>query len=314
MGDGWITSMVGAQYAPWVMFVLVALAIIITLIIIRSLWRGMRGGVFVAHGRERKRRLAVVDATAIDNRRRLVLVRRDDTEHLILIGGHNDVLVETGIVPGSKDEKLPATQPKRPSVAERPAPLPQAPRAAEPRQQHPAPVEQAQPETTIPPAHTIDEPEPPRPQKAFRHVAPAVATAAAATTARAEPGFATALVEPKSHVAPDGELMRPLEQPAPMMAEPEPQLTVSPADPIIERAEAPPVNLGSGPSWESATVSSGSEANAVKSEPADPVVEVPEPEQFPDALQFHDELHDDLATENLESEMERLLDELENKK
>ena len=37
------------------------------------------------------------------------------------------------------------------------APLPQAPRAAEPRQQHPAPVEQAQPETTIPPAHTIDD-------------------------------------------------------------------------------------------------------------------------------------------------------------
>ncbi len=43
------------------------------------------------------RRLQIVEAIALDSRRRLVLVRRDDTEHLLLTGGPNDVTVESGI-------------------------------------------------------------------------------------------------------------------------------------------------------------------------------------------------------------------------
>jgi hypothetical protein len=38
-----------------------------------------------------------MDATAVDSHRRLVLVRRDDVEHLILIGGPTDVVVEQNI-------------------------------------------------------------------------------------------------------------------------------------------------------------------------------------------------------------------------
>src|SRR5690606_1835507 len=54
-------------------------------------------GTFVAGGRNRKTRLAVMDAAAVDSHRRLVLVRRDDVEHLILIGGPSDVVVEQNI-------------------------------------------------------------------------------------------------------------------------------------------------------------------------------------------------------------------------
>ena len=43
-------------------------------------------------------RLAIVDSLAIDNKRRLVLVRRDNVEHLVLIGGPSDVVVEPSIV------------------------------------------------------------------------------------------------------------------------------------------------------------------------------------------------------------------------
>src|SRR6201990_2340458 len=43
-------------------------------------------------------RLAVIDAAAVDGRRRLVLVRRDNVEHLLMIGGPTDVVVETNIV------------------------------------------------------------------------------------------------------------------------------------------------------------------------------------------------------------------------
>lgn len=48
--------------------------------------------------RGRQPRLAVVDAAPIDNRRRLLIVRRDNVEHLLLVGGPTDVLVEANIV------------------------------------------------------------------------------------------------------------------------------------------------------------------------------------------------------------------------
>jgi len=48
--------------------------------------------------RGRMPRLAVIDASAVDGRRRLVLVRRDNVEHLIMIGGPTDIVVESHIV------------------------------------------------------------------------------------------------------------------------------------------------------------------------------------------------------------------------
>ena len=48
--------------------------------------------------RNRMPRLAVLDTAIVDARRRLVLIRRDNVEHLILIGGPTDVVVEENIV------------------------------------------------------------------------------------------------------------------------------------------------------------------------------------------------------------------------
>ncbi len=62
--------------------------------------------------RGRMPRLAVIDAAAVDGRRRLVLVRRDNVEHLLMIGGPTDIVVEPNIVramPGR--EQLPQRQP-----------------------------------------------------------------------------------------------------------------------------------------------------------------------------------------------------------
>src|SRR5882757_3785030 len=77
--------------------------------------------------RGRMPRLAVIDAAAVDGRRRLVLVRRDNVEHLLMIGGPSDIVVEPNIVramPG-RDQMAP-----RPAVAgeapPRIAPLPDA--------------------------------------------------------------------------------------------------------------------------------------------------------------------------------------------
>lgn len=53
------------------------------------------GGPNVRRGKHR--RLALVEVMPVDAKRRLVLVRRDGVEHLILLGQERDLLVETGI-------------------------------------------------------------------------------------------------------------------------------------------------------------------------------------------------------------------------
>lgn len=47
--------------------------------------------------RGRDRRLGVVEGASVDGRRRLILIRRDNVEHLIMTGGPVDMLIETGI-------------------------------------------------------------------------------------------------------------------------------------------------------------------------------------------------------------------------
>lgn len=56
------------------------------------------GGLTTSSARGRQTRLGVIEATAVDSRRRLVLVRRDNVEHLIMLGGPTDVVVEANIV------------------------------------------------------------------------------------------------------------------------------------------------------------------------------------------------------------------------
>ena len=44
----------------------------------------------------RGKRLGVIEITAIDGKHSLALVRRDGTEHLLLLGPHGDLVVERG--------------------------------------------------------------------------------------------------------------------------------------------------------------------------------------------------------------------------
>jgi flagellar protein FliO/FliZ len=133
-------------------------------------------------GRGRQPRLAVIDAAAVDGRRRLILIRRDNVEHLLMIGGPTDVVVEPNIVraaaapreaaptrPPPATDTLPravplgegSMWPLQPEPA--PAPLPAAPprpprpsvAAEEPMQWH------AEPEP--PSAPPVPGPRPPRP-------------------------------------------------------------------------------------------------------------------------------------------------------
>src|SRR5436853_1007854 len=68
--------------------------------------------------RGRQPRLAVIDAAHVDGRRRLVLIRRDNVEHLLIIGGPSDVVVEQNIVRAATAlrETGPARPPAMPRV------------------------------------------------------------------------------------------------------------------------------------------------------------------------------------------------------
>ncbi|MGG7518705.1 flagellar biosynthetic protein FliO [Allorhizobium undicola] len=81
-------------------FLIAALGVILALaVLVVILWilKNRAPSPFVRGGRSRQPRLQVLDAAAVDARRRLVLVRRDNVEHLILIGGPSDIVVESGI-------------------------------------------------------------------------------------------------------------------------------------------------------------------------------------------------------------------------
>jgi flagellar protein FliO/FliZ len=79
-----------------VAFVLVMALIGLTAWLIRQFGSARPSGSGGA--RNRQPRLAVLDSAIVDARRRLVLIRRDNVEHLILIGGPTDVVVEENIV------------------------------------------------------------------------------------------------------------------------------------------------------------------------------------------------------------------------
>src|SRR5471030_196540 len=75
---------------------LVVLALIgATAWLVRRFGANRLGG---AGARGRQPRLAVIDAATVDGRRRLVLIRRDNIEHLLMIGGPTDLVVEPNIV------------------------------------------------------------------------------------------------------------------------------------------------------------------------------------------------------------------------
>ena len=80
------------------LIILIAGSFIAAALVARSYMNGTSplDGFF---GPKPDRRLDVVEHASVDGRRRLVLIRRDNVEHLIMTGGPVDVVIETGISP-----------------------------------------------------------------------------------------------------------------------------------------------------------------------------------------------------------------------
>lgn len=173
----WIEGIAGPQYFGAVLWTLAALVLLLVVLFAVRLIRSLSAGTFVSGGRNRKTRLSVMDATAVDSHRRLVLVRRDDVEHLLLIGGPTDVVVE-------RDIRLAARRPVARAEGQHPLPQ-QHPRPAEPQQKaraapaslQPAPTAQAAISRNHVPAPTPS-PVPPSPTAARAPASREVAAAA----------------------------------------------------------------------------------------------------------------------------------------
>ncbi|SFJ26537.1 hypothetical protein SAMN05216304_10656 [Bosea sp. OK403] len=82
---------------------IIAFAVILALLALLGLFaRQIKGGRLRMRGqgggRARQPRLGVVDIHDLDRQRQLILIRRDNVEHLIMIGGVSDIVVETNIL------------------------------------------------------------------------------------------------------------------------------------------------------------------------------------------------------------------------
>src|SRR5262245_5052123 len=168
-------SLFGADTSLWVRFIF-AFVIVLGLIGLTAFLVRRFGGerLGASSSRGRQPRLAVIDAAAVDGRRRLILIRRDNVEHLLMIGGPSDVVVEANIVRAAQSARdaggrplpaLPEALPRSASMSEannmwplQPEPAPAPP----PRPQRHQPVAMEDP----PPWHNEPEAPPLPPRRA----------------------------------------------------------------------------------------------------------------------------------------------------
>ena len=121
-------SLFGQDLPLWLKGIL-AFVVVMALILVAGWLLRRFGGAKLGAASSRGRqppRLAVIDTVFVEGRRRLILIRRDNVEHLILIGGPTDVVIEQNIV-----RAVPVTPPREAAGGRAQAPdaMPRAPEA-----------------------------------------------------------------------------------------------------------------------------------------------------------------------------------------
>ncbi|WP_029029370.1 flagellar biosynthetic protein FliO [Salinarimonas rosea] len=196
------------------------------------------GGQGLASGRSKQPRLGIVDVYDLDRQRQLVLLRRDGVEHLLLIGGPNDVVVESGIgrAPPRPQQRPGGTQMPMPGQA--PAPLPQA--APVPVPHAPAAAEASPEPAPMPSPITPPLPDLAPPLEEPRHpgagVSDAAVVARAPETVAPEAVAAAAAAPPSPpaaamHAAPSAPSRAPAVEPRPTPRRPAPEPMAAPEAP-----------------------------------------------------------------------------------
>ncbi len=99
-----------------------SLAFVLALIAVTG-WAVRRYGFGAnpTRGGKSARRIAVVEQTALDAKRRLVLLRRDGVEHLVLLGTAGDLVIETAIPAAARAIGAPGREAPGPTSPDREA-------------------------------------------------------------------------------------------------------------------------------------------------------------------------------------------------
>ncbi|MCU0883779.1 MAG: hypothetical protein MUC44_02355 [Beijerinckiaceae bacterium] len=195
---------------------IISLAFVLLLVVIAGLiLRRISGGrlKFPGQGaRARQPRLGIVDVFEMDRQRQLVLLRRDNVEHLVMIGGPNDLVIEASIVRSARAQV---------PIAAETAELPLSP---EPRQPI---VAVALPDSAAAPAAPL-----PRPAQtaSLRPSSPELATLPAGAAMAA----AGAVVAGQSLASPP-----PAPRPNPAAAPPASPVTTQASSPVMSPAASP---------------------------------------------------------------------------
>ena len=109
-------NLFGDTIGPIMGLVVSIIIVVLLLLLLWTLIKRFRGGLFVSGGRDRRPRLSVLDATPVDSKRRLVLVRCDDDEHLIMIGGPNDLVIHSNAATQIEEQPAKRTVTQGPSA------------------------------------------------------------------------------------------------------------------------------------------------------------------------------------------------------
>lgn len=110
----WLSGLVGENTAHIISFIGLFALFLAGVFVVFAVIKRMTAGTYVTKNHDAAPRLTVTDAAAVDGQRRLVLVRRDDVEHLILIGGPSDIVIEQNITRHQRNQPEQATLRARP--------------------------------------------------------------------------------------------------------------------------------------------------------------------------------------------------------
>ena len=82
--------------------IILALIAVLGMIGVAALMARKAGLAPAAGAFTRRKRLAVVETLALDARRRVAIIKCDDTEHLILLGATSEAVIENNLTPVSE--------------------------------------------------------------------------------------------------------------------------------------------------------------------------------------------------------------------
>lgn len=98
-----------------------ALGIVLVLIVIALWLLKLVGKAGHRLGRANEKRLQVLETATVDGKRKVMIIRRDNVEHVILTGGPQDLVIESGIaVPEPQPMRRPASRPPAAAAAPKP--------------------------------------------------------------------------------------------------------------------------------------------------------------------------------------------------